>query len=62
MKAFTKENCDDLRRTCQQIIALLNENVHGELMTVQKMELGHRLEDFGSNPIVATSGVISLTD
>jgi len=55
-KAFTSENFDKLKQTCQQIISLSDENVDGQLMAVQLIMLGNRIEDFSNNPIVKTSG------
>ncbi len=58
MNSFTKENCDNLQRTCEQIVALLKENVDGALMLSQKLVLGQKIEDFVNNPIIANSGLL----
>jgi len=55
-KTFTPENFNLLKQTCRNIISLCDENVDGQLMAVQLMMLGNRIEDFSNNPIVKTSG------
>ncbi len=55
---FTKENCDELKKICEKIISLLNENIDGELMIAQKMCLGDNIKDFVKTPIVKNSGII----
>lgn len=58
-QAFTKENFEKLKSTCEKIIALSNENVDGVLMASQLMFLAEKIENFIDNPIVKTSGIIS---
>jgi hypothetical protein len=55
-ETFTKENFDNLKRICLQISSLCDENVDGQLMAIQLILLGNKIEDFSNNPIVKTSG------
>jgi len=57
MKTFTTENFDNLKKVCEKIIAISNENIDGDLMAVQLMCLGDNIKDFVENPIVKNSGV-----
>jgi hypothetical protein len=63
-KTFTTENFDKLKRICEKIIAISNENVDGSLMTAQLVCLGDNIKDFIENPIIKTSGITStnITD
>ena len=56
-KTFTKENFDTLKKTCQKIILLSDENVDGTLMYSQLSMLGENIKDFVDNPIVKNSGI-----
>jgi len=55
-KVFNPENFDNLKRTCQNIISLSDENVDGQLMAAQLIMLGEKIKEFGNNPIIKTSG------
>lgn len=59
---FTKENIENLKLVCEQIISLTNESVDGSLMYIQMMCLGDRIKDFGKNPIVKNSGILLLNE
>lgn len=59
---FTKENIENLKLVCKQIISLTNESVDGSLMHSQMMCLGDRIKDFGKNPIVKNSGILLLNE
>lgn len=56
-KTFTKENCDSLKKTCEKIISLLDENIDGSLMASQLQCLGEDIKEFKENPIVKNSGI-----
>lgn len=55
-KVFNPENFDNLKRTCQNIISLSDENVDGQLMASQLIMLGEKIKEFSNNPIIKTSG------
>lgn len=59
METFTTENLDNLKRVCEKIISITNENVDGKLMAVQLMCLGDNIKEFCNNPIVKNSGVLA---
>lgn len=56
-KTFTTENCDSLKKTCEKIISLIDENVDGSLMMSQLQFLGENIKEFKENPIVKNSGI-----
>jgi hypothetical protein len=53
-----KEDFDDLKKICERIISISNENFGGALMASQYLMLGDNIKDFINNPIVASSGII----
>ncbi len=58
MDTFTKENFEQLKRTCEKIISISDENVDGDLMAVQMLCLGDDIKEFADNPIVKNSGIL----
>ena len=57
-ETFTKENFDNLKTSCNQIILLSDENIEGNLMYSQMIFLGEKIKTFINNPIVKNSGII----
>ena len=55
---FTAENFEKLKSTCEKIIAISNENIEGQLMSIQLVCLGDNIKDFIKNPIVENSGIL----
>lgn len=58
MKTFTAENFDNLKKVCEKIISISDENIDGDLMAIQLICLGDNIKDFIENPIVKNSGII----
>jgi hypothetical protein len=56
-KTFTPANFESLRKTCQSIESLCNENEQGDLMHSQLVMLGENIKAFVENPIVKNSGI-----
>lgn len=57
-KTFTTENFNKLRKTCENIISLSDENIDGSLMMCQLELLGEKIKEFSNNPIIKNSGCI----
>jgi DNA gyrase/topoisomerase IV subunit B len=58
MQTFTKPNFDSLKRTCEKIILISDENVDGALMATQLEFLAENIKEFVENPIVKYSGIL----
>ena len=57
-EVFTTENFENLKRICEKIIAISDENINGKLMMVQLIMLGHNIKEFAENTIVKNSGIL----
>lgn len=58
MEPFTKENFNNLKKSCEKIIRLCDENIDGNLMAAQLIFLGENIKELIENSIVKSSGIL----
>jgi hypothetical protein len=58
---FNPQNCEDLKQVSNAIASLMKENDKGFFADGQLIYLGELLKHFGSNPIVANSGILNYS-
>jgi len=56
-KTFNTENLNNLRKTCLNMVSIIDENTNGDLTYSQLMLLGKNIRDFIENPIIENSGL-----
>jgi hypothetical protein len=56
---FTTENFDNLKKVCEKITEIANENTSGSLMAIQLICLADNIKEFIDNPIVKNSGILN---